>query len=316
MITNIYNSDNYHKPVMLEESVRYLINNTEGIFVDGTFGGGGHTNAILSTFPKVKVIAFDQDSDAEKKSLELSSLYPDRFHFVNSNFKNLMTEISLLKIPYISGILYDLGVSSHQINTPSRGFGFQSDALLDMRMSHSTAISAIDVVNYKECDELSEIFFKYGEERFSRKIAKAIIREREKSKINTTFQLSSIIADSVPNKSEIKSKARVFQALRIFVNDEMTALQESLNSAIELLEEGGRIVTISYHSLEDRICKTFFKEQSKDCNCPHQFLHCICNAKKKLNIITRKPICPTSKEIKLNNRSRSAKLRVAEKVRV
>ncbi len=304
---------NYHVPVLLKESIEALNIKSQGIYVDATFGGGGHTAEMLKKGNGIKIFGFDQDIQALNEGSILQKKHPEQLILFHDNFKNLRTRLALERIRYIDGILFDLGVSSHQINEAERGFSFSQEGRLDMRMNEEQEFTASDVVNDFSYEEIRNIIFEYGEERESGRIARAILRERTNSRIETTLQLADIIEHNTNAKQKVKAKARVFQALRIYVNGEMESLKKALEDSVKMLNPGGCIVVISYHSLEDRLVKKFFKYEEKDCICPVNFPKCICDKKSTLKIITRKPILPSADEIERNSRARSAKLRIAEK---
>ncbi len=304
---------NYHVPVLLKESIEALNIKPQGIYVDATFGGGGHTAEMLKKGKAVKIFGFDQDTQALNEGTALQKKYPEQLILFHDNFKNLRTRLALERTRYIDGILFDLGVSSHQINEAERGFSFSQEGRLDMRMNKEQEFTASDVVNDFSYEEIRNILFEYGEERESGRIARAILRERTNSRIETTLQLADIIEHNTNAKQKVKAKARVFQALRIFVNGEMESLKKALEDSVKMLNPGGRIVVISYHSLEDRLVKKFFKYEEKDCICPVNFPKCICDKRSTLKIINKKPILPSADEIEINSRARSAKLRIAEK---
>lgn len=306
---------NYHNPVMLKESVEGLGIKSGGIYVDATFGGGGHSMAILQKTKGIKLFAFDQDNDAVEIAQKIQSQH-DNFVFIKSNFRNLRTELSLNRIKKIDGIIFDLGISSHQIDKPERGFSFMADGDLDMRMNQKNELSAKEVVNTYSREQLRNILFQFGEEREADRIARRIIEERKKKEIKTTSQLSEIIGKSIHSKFHIKAKARVFQALRIYVNREIESLNQALKESVEILNPKGRIVVISYHSIEDRVVKQFFKYENLDCVCPVDYPKCLCNKVSTLKIITKKPLVPTEIEIRANSRARSAKMRIAERQEV
>jgi len=303
----------YHIPVLLKESIDALNIRDHGIYVDTTLGGGGHTRAILERNETITLVSFDRDEDAIKQTASLQKEFSERLIIVRDNFANLRTGLALNRIKHIDGILFDLGVSSHQINSFERGFSFIYDTDLDMRMDQSAALTAFDVINKFPFEKLISIFYEYGEEKESGRIANAIVKNREIKEICTTTELAEIIDRTVFSKQKIKAKARIFQAIRIFLNNELESLKIALADSVKILHPGGRIAVISYHSLEDRIVKKFFKNEAIDCVCPPDLLKCGCNKTPTLKIISKKPILPTSAEILQNNRARSAKLRIAEK---
>lgn len=303
----------YHVPVLLFECIEALDLQNGKIFVDATFGGGGHSKKILESGKDIKLFAFDQDPDSIEQSKILQDKYPDKFVMIKENFANIRTGLALERIKKVDGILFDLGVSSHQINDPSRGFSFRGDGYLNMRMDQDSLLTAADVVNTYSFEELTKIFREYGEEKEAARIARNIVLERSKKEIKTTLQLSTIIENCIISHKSIKAKARIFQALRIYINKEMDVLQTALNDSIKILNPGGRIAVISYHSLEDRIVKNLFKYEEKSCICPPEFPKCVCDKISTLKILSKKPIIPTSQEIENNPRSRSAKLRIAQK---
>ena len=302
-----------HIPVLLNESIAALSLKTDGVYVDATLGGGSHSHAILSDSANVKLYAFDQDSTATRKTEAYLAEFRDRLTIICANFANMRTQLALRKVKQIDGILFDLGMSSDQLDTSGRGFSYVADDSLDMRMDILTETTAADIVNNSSREELHKIFFEYGEERESGKIAAAIVRLRQDSPVSTSGMLAKIIDDTVTSHRKNKAKARIFQALRIAVNKELEVLQSALEDAVHLLNPTGRIVVLSYHSLEDRIVKHFFREQEKDCICPSFLPVCQCSKQSVLKVITRKPITPTGKEIEENPRARSAKMRIAEK---
>lgn len=303
----------YHLPVMLAESIEHLNLRAGKVYVDATLGGGGHSLGMLKKEPKIQLFGFDQDESAICEATVILNGYKPTL--IKSNFRNLRTQLAYRQIKGIDGILFDLGVSSHQLDEAERGFSFDKDARLDMRMDRELELSAADLVNGSDYYELKRIFKEYGEEAAAGKIAKAIIEKRAEGQIYSTAQLAGIIetVGGKGTKESLKTKVRIFQAIRIAVNDELNALQQALRDAINLLNPGGRIVVISYHSLEDRIVKNMFKEAETDCLCPPQIIHCICNHKSKIKVLTRRPLSPSEEEIGSNIRARSAKLRVAEK---
>ncbi len=298
-----------HKSVLFDESVKALNINSNSVIVDGTAGGGGHSREISNNAGRL--IAIDQDPDAIKV---LHERLGDRENvtIVNDNFSNLKSILSSLNIDEIDGLLLDLGVSSFQLDTAERGFSFHKDAPLDMRMSKS-GLSAKDVVNTYSEQELANIIYKYGEEKFSRKIASNIVKARQDKPIETTFELVDIIKSSLPQKAMRDSHParKTFQAIRIEVNAELDALEKTLDDAFECLRSGGRIAIITFHSLEDRMVKEKFNEWSKGCTCPKEFPICVCGNKPKGKAL--KSIAPSEKELEINPRARSSRLRIFEK---
>lgn len=303
----------YHNPVMLTECLEHLAIKDGGMYIDATMGGGGHTEALLKRNPTIAVFGFDQDANAIAYASERLAEYSDRLHLVHSNFEHLRTQLALHRIQKVDGILFDLGVSSRQIDDPTRGFSFMQDGKLDMRMNPSTEQTAYDCINSESAEELARIFREYGEEREAWRIAKAITSRREIAPIETTYQLSELIDLNAHGKQKIKTKARIFQAIRIHLNGELDVLRSALKQSIQALKPGGRLVVMSYHSLEDRIVKHFLREEAKECVCPPHLPECICNKISTVRIITRKPIEATAAEIAANPRARSAKLRVAQR---
>ena len=304
-----------HKSVLLNESIDALNIKSDGIYIDGTAGGGGHSEEILKKLKNGKLISIDQDPDAISFLKEKLSKYKNSI-IVNSNFSEIKDILKDLSIEKVDGVLLDLGVSSYQLDTKERGFSYHNDAPLDMRMSKS-GISAYEVVNDFDEQKLNWIIRSYGEEKFSRQIARAIVKEREKAKISTTLQLAEIIKSAVPAKVRRESKhpaKKTFQAIRIYVNRELDVLEKGLDEAFKVLKTDGRLAVISFHSLEDRIIKNKMKSWTQGCTCPKDFPVCVCNNKPKAKLYKRKPIEPTELEIKENKRSRSAKLRVCIKL--
>jgi len=316
-----------HLPVLLNEVLKFLNPKPNENFIDCTLGGGGHAVEILKrTSPTGKLLGIDLDRHAleiAKLKIENEKLDTNRLITVCGNFKDLKKIALENNFLNVSGILFDLGLSSLEIADPRKGFSFQIDAPLDMRYGEE-GITAAHIVNEWPEERLIKILRDYGEEKFARQIAKKICQTRKTKSIKTTFDLVDVVRKAVPPKARSKRihfATKTFQALRIAVNDELNNLKIALPQAVELLrspvkagEQGGRLAVISFHSLEDRIVKQFFKRESTDCLCPKEFLTCQCGHKASLKIITRKPIIPTEEEIKINPRSRSAKLRVAEKL--
>lgn len=303
----------YHIPVMLDETVSYMLTNKDGIYVDCTLGGGGHSEEILKRLSdKAKLYSIDQDDEAldySKKRLG----HDARINFCKGNFSQ-MSEITGCVANSVDGILMDLGVSSHQIDDVERGFSFQKDFPLDMRMDQNQELSAEMVVNDYDERQLKRIFFTYGEEKFASRIAKRILKVREAKSIRTTFELRDIVEESIPKGQKLtKSLARIFQALRIEVNDEMKVLELALDEAYNLLANNGRLVILSYHSLEDRIVKRFMRSKKKDFYNPDRPME-YTQSDMYFNILTGKPELASEEEINKNSRARSAKCRVAEKV--
>lgn len=303
----------HHKPVMLKETMDYLINNKAGIYFDGTLGFGGHTKEILSHLNENgKVIATDVDSEALNFCREKFS--DERIKLYNFNFSKVDIISKLESIKSYDGIMADLGVSSFQLDNVDSGFTFRQDASLDLRMDKNLTLTAADIINSYPENELANIFYQFGEEKKSRIIASRISEQRVVKKFVTTFDLVKIIESLVPENFRVKTLSRIFQALRICVNNELENLKLFLTNSISLLKSGARLVIISYHSLEDRIVKDIFKYESIDCICPKDYPICKCDKVKRLKIITKKPLLPSKEEIAANRRSRSAKLRVAERI--
>lgn len=307
----------YHVPVLLKESMEYLNLKKGGIYVDATLGGGGHTESMLQDPTIKQVFAFDQDEDAVNYASQRLTNYKDKLCIIKSNFSEMRTELALQKIKGVDGILFDLGVSSHQLDEPSRGFSFDRAGDLDMRMDVHTGMTAKELINTYSAEELAKIFRECGEEQAAYKIAQWIVSARAKKKLNTTQDLTDVIDTQMRSNPALvtKTKARIFQAIRIYLNRELELLETSLTDSINLLNPGGRIVVISYHSLEDRIVKTGMQQAAKGCICPKSVLKCVCQQRPKVKIITTKPIIASEGEVLNNSRARSAKLRAAEKIR-
>ena len=305
---------NHHIPVLLNESIENLISNKSGIYFEGTIGFGGHTKSILEHLDnKARFVGTDKDSVAYEYC---KNKFKDdnRVKLFNASFTNIMDVAKIEFIEKFDGIFADLGVSSFQLDNKEAGFTFREDVPLDLRMDRSQGDTASFYINSLSEKELMEIFFRYGEEKNSRKIAKVICEYRVNNKIKSTEQLKKIIEEITPERFLNKTLSRIFQALRIYVNDELGELEDFLEKAVQVLNKNGRLVIITFHSLEDRIVKKFFKEKTKECVCPPEYPVCVCNTKPELKIIPRKPIIPGDDEIKNNKRARSAKLRVAEKI--
>ena len=296
----------YHNPVLRQLSVDYLVTNPNGTYVDVTYGGGGHSRCILEKLDQGRLIAFDQDSDAQSQLLE-----DERFTFVASNFKNLNRFLKYHQAFPVDGILADLGVSSHQFDTPERGFSYREDGILDMRMNTQTGKTAQDIVNQYDEKALSDIFYRYGELSDGRTLARRILKAREEQPITTTGQLVEALRPSLIRGKENKSLSKIFQAIRIEVNQEMAVLESFLTQSLDALKEGGRLVVIAYHSLEDRLVKNFMRSGNLAGEVEKDFYG---NPQTPFKLVTRKAIQPDIEEITINPRARSAKLRVAEKI--
>jgi 16S rRNA (cytosine1402-N4)-methyltransferase len=307
-----------HTTVLLKEAVEGLNIKSDGIYVDCTLGGAGHSSLILSKLgAHGKLFAFDQDETAIAHAKEKLAQYGDRLEIIKSNFLYLKDELENRGIDKVDGVLYDLGVSSPQLDTPERGFSYHHDAPLDMRMDNDADVSAYDVINHWAWEDLVRIFFRYGEEKFSKQIARKIEAARLEKPIETTAELVDLIKDAIPAPARRKGghpAKRVFQAVRIAVNDELAVFEKSINQAIDLLNPEGRISVITFHSLEDRICKAAFKKASETPNLPPGLPIIPDEYKPILKLISRKPILPSEEELEHNNRARSAKLRIAEKL--
>jgi len=306
-----------HIPVMKEEVLEGLALKDDGIYVDGTVGGGGHSFEILNRTKNARLIAFDKDEDAIRASSERLKRFGDRVTYIRDDFKNAPDRLSELGIERIDGVLLDLGVSSYQLDNIERGFSFRGDARLDMRMDNRCEKDAYMVVNNYSEKELVRIFRDFGEEKFAKKIALNVVIRRNAKPIETTTELAEIIDKSVPhykNKSSIDSQRRIFQAIRIEVNGELTGLEEAVTKLSRMLNRGGRIAVLSFHSLEDRAVKNAFAEMCKGCICPPKTPVCICGHKAELVLVNKKPLVASKKELEMNSRSASAKLRVAERL--
>ena len=304
-----------HYSVLLNEAVEGLDIKENGIYVDCTLGGAGHSLEILKRLKNGKLYAFDQDNVALENAKNKLAEYSDKVVFIKSNFVNLKEKLAEYGVNEVDGVLYDLGVSSPQLDTPERGFSYNYDTKLDMRMDTDAKISAYEVVNEYSYHDLVKIFYRYGEENFSKQIARNIEKKREQKPIETTFELVEIIKDSIPaakRRTGGHPAKRVFQAIRIAVNNELSVFEDSLEQAIDIVKVGGRISVITFHSLEDRICKQIFNSYAKTKDIPKNLPILPEESLSKLKVITRKPIYPSDIELEENNRSRSAKLRVAE----
>jgi 16S rRNA (cytosine1402-N4)-methyltransferase len=299
---------------LFDKSLEFLVTDVNGIYFDGTLGFGGHSSGILNRLgPDGLLISTDVDQDAFSFSKKKFS-EDKRIKIYNLNFSQIDIIAKIESIQFFNGIFLDLGVSSFQLDNAESGFSYRNNAQLDLRMDKSRVINAADVVNSYSEEDLANIIFQYGEEKNSRKIAKVICEIRREKKIQTTLDLSNIITEITPQRYHTKTLSRVFQALRIYVNDELNTLKLVLKKSIELLKPEGRMVILSYHSLEDRIVKEAFKYETLDCICPPGSPICNCDKVPRLKIITKKPVVPDNKEIENNFRSRSAKLRAAERI--
>lgn len=311
-------ADGYHVPVLLAECLSLLAVRPDGTYLDATLGGGGHARAVLDRLgPGGRLIGVDRDADALAFAEGWQAPYGDRFVPVRASFAGLSESLSALDGQLYDGALFDLGVSSHQLDVPERGFSFRAGGPLDMRMDNRDGLTAEDIVRTWTAEEIATILWKYGEERYGRRVAQAIVRERDR--IKTTADLAEVVKKSVPGQGageRIHPATRTFQAFRVFVNDEMSALEQGLEQAVGLLKPGGRIVVISYHSLEDRIVKTAFREWSTGCICPPKMPLCTCGHVATVKVLTKRPVSPSDEEILENPRARSAKARAAEKLAV
>ena len=302
-----------HEPIMLQECLENLNIKPDGVYVDGTIGGAGHSSRIIERLNENGIlIGIDRDEEALNVSKERLSKY-NNARFVWGRHEDIKHHVESLGFEKVDGILLDLGVSSYQIDEPTRGFSYTKDAMLDMRMDASQDFTAKDIVNSYGKEELEKIFFEYGEEKFSKKIVSKIIEARKEKEISTTYELADIIRSAV-GKNAIDSFKRIFQALRIEVNGELKELRNAILDCIQLLDDGGRLCIITFHSLEDRIVKNTFNEAVGKCTCPKDFPMCVCGYKSYGKVITRKAIIPSDDEQEKNSRSRSAKLRVFERI--
>ncbi len=309
--------DFHHISVLLEECLEGLNIKPDGIYIDGTLGGAGHSSHIVQRLTTGRLIGIDRDPVALEASGKRLEPYKDRVTLVHSNFCEMKQVMEDLGIPGVDGILLDLGVSSPQLDDGERGFSYMADAPLDMRMNSQDSLSAYEVVNTWSQDELKRILFDYGEERYAPRIAAGICRRREEKPIETTLELVDVIRAAMPPQA-LREKQhpakRSFQAIRIAVNDELGSVEKAMRDAIPLLNPGGRLAVITFHSLEDRIVKNAMAEAAKGCTCPPNFPVCVCGKKPVVKLISRKPIVATEEELEVNPRSRSAKLRVCEKL--
>ena len=307
----------HHVSVLLEECIEGLNIRPDGIYVDGTLGGAGHSGRIAARLKTGRLIGIDRDPVALEVAGKRLAPFADRVTLVHSNFCEMKQVLQNLGITGADGILMDLGVSSPQLDDASRGFSYMADAPLDMRMNSEDSLTAREIVNTWPREELARILFAYGDERYSRRIADAICRRREQSPIETTMELVDVIRSAMP-AAALREKQhpakRSFQAIRIAVNDELGSVERVMGDAIDLLNPGGRLAIITFHSLEDRIVKLAMADAAKGCTCPPEFPVCVCGKQAKVKLITRKPITSTEEELEANPRARSAKLRICEKI--
>ncbi len=305
-----------HISVLLNETIESLNITKDGTYIDATMGGAGHSIAILNSLKEGMLICIDQDKDAIIAGK--SRLYGFKnVSFVHDNFSKIDQIIKNFNIDYVNGIIMDLGVSSYQLDNKARGFSYMHDAPLDMRMDTRNSISAFDIINHYPEDKLAKIMLEYGEERYAKRIASLICKERKVAPISTTLALANIIQKAIPKSTITKGShpaKRAFQAIRIEVNSELLILKDTIHKMVDILHTNGRLCIITFHSLEDRIVKNTFKQLANPCTCPVQFPYCICGKKPVGKIITKKPIVPSQDEIKANSRARSGKLRVFEKI--
>ena len=307
-----------HRPVLLDECIQALNIRPDGIYLDGTLGRAGHSREIARRLDTGRLICVDRDDAALEAARERLAPWMDRVTLVHSNFDRVDEILNELGIPGADGMLFDLGVSSPQLDDGARGFSYMADAPLDMRMDREEGLTAADVVNTWSQEELKRILFQYGEERYAPQIAGAIVRRREEGPIRTTLELVDIIKSAMPARA-LKEKQhpakRSFQAIRIAVNDELGSVERMLKRAVPRLNKGGRLAVITFHSLEDRIVKTGFADFARGCTCPPDFPVCVCGKTPDIRLVNKKPILPSQRELEENPRSRSAKLRVAEKMK-
>jgi len=305
-----------HLSVMPDEVLHWLAPRPGGCYLDGTLGGGGHSRLILEAAADCRLIGLDRDPDALRAAAEALKPYGDRVSLHHATFDAAAEVAAGLGLPGLDGMLLDLGVSSHQLDTPERGFSFRLDAPLDMRMNPTCGETAADILNTLDETELAKIFFEYGEERYSRRIARAIVARRQEQPLARTGELAELVRGSVPGgrrPARIHPATRVFQALRIAVNDELGQVERGVSAGIDLLKPGGRLVVISFHSLEDRIVKRMFRDRAQGCICPPRLPVCQCHKTPEVKILTRKGIKATEAEIEMNVRARSAVLRAVER---
>ena len=306
-----------HYSVMLKETVDAQNFVPGGIYVDGTMGGGGHSAEILSRRDDIRLIGIDQDIEAIRAAKARLADYDGRFIQVNRNFSEIKDILESLDIAEIDGAVLDLGVSSYQLDNAERGFSYMHDAPLDMRMNRENELSAYEVVNNYSVGELTKIFYEYGEENWSKRVAEFIVEKRKISPIKTTLELVDVIKAAIPQKARQEGShpaKRIFQAIRIEVNGELRILENAVRDFLDVLKPGARLAIITFHSLEDRIVKQVFHDMAKGCTCPPEFPVCVCGKTPQVKIINRKPVLPDKEELSENSRSKSAKLRIAEKL--
>ena len=306
--------EDHHIPVLLSASIDYLVTEKAGSYFDGTVGFGGHSREILRRLSGDGLLV---STDVDRSAFEYCKkmfVNEGRIKLYNFNYSLIDVIAKLETVKFFNGVIADLGVSSFQLDNPSAGFSYSSDAPLDLRMDKNLKVNASHIVNTLDEEKLSNIIYKYGEEKNSRKIARQIVQSRKSKKFTTTNELKNVITELTSPRYQTKTLSRVFQALRIHVNNELEFLKQFLKNSIDVIKEGGRLVVISYHSLEDRIVKEFFKYEALSCICPPGSPICTCDKVRRVNILTRKPVIPSGEEIERNRRSRSAKLRVAERV--
>ncbi|MCL2661884.1 MAG: 16S rRNA (cytosine(1402)-N(4))-methyltransferase RsmH [Oscillospiraceae bacterium] len=306
-----------HIPVLLKESIDGLNIKPYGIYVDGTLGRAGHALEIVRRLSTGRLIAIDCDEEAIINAKKLLSEYKDRTTFVHSNFRDITDILLKEELDTVDAMIFDLGVSSPQLDNATRGFSYKHDSKLDMRMNKDDSLTAFEIVNNWQEENIRKVFYEYGEERYSKLIARAIVKQRTKDRIDTTFKLNEIIFSAIPARARRETQhpsKRCFQALRIAVNNELGSIKDMLNAAPSLLNPKGRLCIISFHSLEDRLVKRAFAEGAKGCDCPRGTPVCICGKKPVLKTITRKPVTASETEAESNPRARSAKLRIAERI--
>ncbi len=306
-----------HISVLFDETLNSLNVKDGGVYVDGTLGGGGHSRGILERAKNVRLIGIDRDREAIKAAGERLADFRDNITLVNNNFSNVKQILNELNVDKIDGAVLDLGVSSYQLDNAERGFSYMHNARLDMRMNPSDELSAYEVVNSYNKEELTKIFYEYGEEKWSKRVAEFIVEKRANKPVETTLELVDIIKAAIPKKVRVEGShpaKRIFQAIRIEVNNELGILKETVSDIVDVLKPGGRLSIITFHSLEDRIIKKAFLDLAMGCVCPKSFPVCVCNRQPIVKIISKKPILPTKDEEIENPRSKSAKLRVIEKI--